>query len=134
MYTSGQCILIETNAYQDGRPKAHLFVILFTACEDADVTIVVPISSIRPRVHYDATVILDKNDHDFIKHPSYADYRHALVVTKQRLDDDIASNRARRRSPPMRQELVQRIRHGLSISEFTPLLVQDTYWQLLTGQ
>lgn len=122
MYRAGDCIFIETNYYQDGRSKAHLFVVLLDAFSSNDETIIVPIDKIPKKGFYDKTTILNIGDHDFIKEQSYINYNQGVIRKKAWLD-----NNARKRQPPFSDEIVKRICSGIQKSAHTPYDVMDMF-------
>lgn len=122
MYTCGDCVLIETNYYEDGRPKAHLFVVILDAEHDEDTTILIPMDKIPQRGYFDPTTLLQKGDHDFVKFTSYMNYYEGRIRTKKWIDANHKSIQ-----PKIRQDIFHRICDGIITSEQTPNDVYDTY-------
>jgi hypothetical protein len=122
LYTCGDCILIETGFYEDGSPKAHLFVVILDAEHDQDTTILIPMDTIPPHGYYDSTTLLQKGDHDFVKLPTYMNYYEGRIRTKKWID---ANHKGMR--PKIRQDVLGRICNGISASDQTPNDVYETY-------
>lgn len=127
MYSPGDCIFIETNIYKDGTPKAHLFVVILEAKEDADRTILLPVCTINPSGYNDNTATLKPGDHDFITNSSYIDYSNGRIFTKVELDRLIKKEQARRRNPQLDTNLLRKICTGISKSPHTPFEVSFLY-------
>lgn len=134
MYSPCDCIIIETNVYRDGSQKAHLFVVILEVVNDTDRTILFPIDTIYEDAYYDQTTPLAPGDHDFVKNPSYIDYSWGRIETKATLDKMISDKVARRRNPPVDQELFERICDGIRKSNHTPMGVIDRYVDHLFDQ
>jgi len=61
-------------------PDLHLFVVMNDPCPEK-LCLVISISSIKPKRHFDPACVLEVGDHPFIKHPSFIMYR--LAETKK---------------------------------------------------
>ncbi|MFZ2097755.1 MAG: hypothetical protein WAV05_14080 [Anaerolineales bacterium] len=89
MYSAGECVIIETNQYEDGSPKAHLFVVILETHKKKDKTIIIPLCTIPENRYFDDTVVIRPGDHDFVTEPTYVDYYEARIVTEEQLDEMI---------------------------------------------
>jgi len=117
-------VFIETNQYEDGSQKAHLFVVIFDAINDEDKTILIPFDKIPQTGYYDntTTVLPEDQEHDFIAVPTYVNYNLGIVRDKRWIDTN-----GRRRNPSISQDLIQRIQYGIEDSENTPFDVYGEY-------
>jgi hypothetical protein len=122
LYTCGDCILIETNQYEDGRPKAHLFVVILDTKHDEDTTILIPMDTIPQRGFYDPTTLLQAGDHDFVILPTYMNYYEGRIRTQKWID---ANHKGR--LPKIRQDIFRRICDGIAASDHTLNDVYDAY-------
>lgn len=122
MYLAGDCIKIETNYYEDGRAKSHLFVVILDAKLDDDITILIPMDSIPERGWYDRTTILKRGDHDFVTKPTYMNYNEGIYRSKSWIDSN-----GKKREPPVSSEILQRISLGIKKSEHVPSDVYEIY-------
>ena len=127
----GDCLLIETGRRQGGSMQAHLFVVLLDPSEHNGNTIIVSVESLRSERH-DRTTVLRQGDHEFIRQESYVNYSRAAIVSVAHLEGLIQAKSARMRKP-FREELVAKIRSGISKSRFTPLGVVELYEDSLFG-
>lgn len=70
--------------------RSHLFIVLTDPCEQNDV-LIVPVSSVRSRC--DCTCLLKNDDHAFIKHDSFIDFRLAqrwpAATIGRKVDDGV---------------------------------------------
>ncbi len=115
MYLAGDCIIIETNYYEDGSAKAHLFVVILDAKLDDDITILIPMDSIPDRGWYDRTTVIEIGDHDFVKKPTYMNYNEGIYRSKSWIDSN-----GRKREPPVSSKLLKKISSGIKNSEHVP--------------
>jgi len=122
MYNAGECIIIETDYYEDGSSRAHLFVVILDAREDDDITLLVPMDSIPERGWYDSTTIIEVGEHDFSKKPTYMNYNEGIYRNKIWIDRN-----GKRRPPPVSGELLKRISLGIRNSEHVPGDVYEFY-------
>lgn len=113
--TAGNCIRIETNKDRDGCMQKHIFVLLFDALPHQS-TIIVPICTRRSEKH-DKTVILQPGDYEHITSTSYIHYNLAKIVSTTTLVEMIQNKAAELLSPPIGQELLNRIREGVRKSK-----------------
>ncbi|HEY59908.1 MAG TPA: hypothetical protein G4N92_04375 [Anaerolineae bacterium] len=122
MYLAGDCVIIETNYYEDGKPKAHLFVVILDAKLDHDKTILIPMDKVPVRGFHDSTTELNSGDHDFVDVPTYMNYYYGIIRDKKWID-----GKGRKREPPINKIIFQRICDGILKSEHTPPDVYDAY-------
>lgn len=62
----------------------HLFVVLTEPCNTGCVAIV-NFTSIRTGRYFDRACLIDKGEHEFIRHPSYVFYEGALIASVRAL-------------------------------------------------
>jgi len=122
LYLAGDCIIVETNFYEDGKQKAHLFVIILDAKTDNDKTILIPMDKIPERGFHDPTTELNYGDHDFVVMPTYMNYHEGIIRNKKWIDGN-----GRKREPPVSEIIYQRICDGILKSCHTPPDVIETY-------
>lgn len=102
----------------DNGDTKHLFVVLTSPQGEDGELLIVNISSIHEGIFHDPSCILDKDDHDFVKHPSYVVYRKAEIVPARALLDAVQ----RGDNIPcgtVTDEVYARICEGLRRSRFT---------------
>lgn len=76
--------------------------------------------SVTTRIRTSETlVVLQPGDHPFIRHESVIGYRYSDIMTLTKIENIIATGRAKRREP-ITEALLGRIRAGLLESDFTP--------------
>ncbi|PSB27617.1 hypothetical protein [Chlorogloea sp. CCALA 695] len=109
----GKCILLP----KPNQPTRHLWIVLTEA--DKNSLEVVFVNLTTHRHDSDDTVILDKGDHEFIKHRTvvyFADTRFAPVNKLK----EIAKQDEYNFHKDCSTEMLKRIQCGLLISKFTP--------------
>jgi len=101
--------------------KEHLFVILTDECAEKN-HLLVNFSSIHEGVYHDDACVVNPNEHPFIKHPSYIEYRKAETVKASHLircdfiqKEDVSS------------DLFKRICDGLMLSIHTPQRIKKYF-------
>lgn len=74
-------------------PANHLHIIMndpvYSHEHGYDGVLVVNISSIKPDIFHDDTCILEAGSHPFVRWPSWAVYKQAVVMDASRLDDKV---------------------------------------------
>ncbi len=65
--------------------RKHLFICLTDPAGDAKETLMVSISTLRDGFPADETCRLFEDDHQFIKHKSFVDYRSARIIAAETL-------------------------------------------------
>lgn len=133
MFSSGDCIFIDTNSYEDGSPKAHLFVIIFNTLKASDQTLLFPFDKIPEKAFYDKTTKIKKNEHDFIASPTYVNYYYGRIETQTSLERMIMEKTARRRQPHIGEEIYQRICYGIQRTPHIPPFLREFYVSSLFG-
>jgi len=132
MLQKGDCFLIETNRDETGAIHYHLFVMLLDPRTDKKETIIVNLDKLTsPR--QDQTTVLNTGDHEFIKRPTYVNYRMARIISEKDLLELVNSGIAIKRTP-MENGVLQRIREGVLKSPFTPGGVCEFYEDYLYEQ
>jgi hypothetical protein len=131
LFSAGECILIETNLYEDGSPKAHLFVVILETHKNNDKTIIIPLCTIRANRYYDDTVVILPGEHDFVTDPTFADYYEARIVTEEQLDEMIQNGIARIRRPDLSEDLYNRIRDGIRRTDNIHPFIESHYMDYL---
>jgi hypothetical protein len=82
---------------------------------------VVPIgSAINPPLLGDTTCALGTGDHEFIKGPSWANYKEASVMTCASVETYIEERKIVISNKPMREDALQRLLAGIAESPHTP--------------
>ena len=97
--------------------RKHLHVI----CTDPDPqgnVLIVGVCSVTAARH-DATCILQAHEHDFLKHPSYAFYARAEVVSAAALASGVAKQVITVHSD-MNGQVFLRVKNGICRSPLTP--------------
>lgn len=125
------CIAGSTLLVPSGPKGHHLFIILN---EPADFKgyppqscISVALCSIGNLPNYDATCVVQPNEHPFVKHPSYVAYRHTRIDQASHFEQMVQNYTAfPQQDAP--QVLLHRIRAGIHASKQT----SNLYKQLMT--
>ena len=120
MYLPGECIIIETDEYEDGTTRAHLFIIIYQALVDDEKTIIVPISNPLGKRNIYTTVEINIGDYDFVKELSFIYYYEGKIRTKRALDKLLLTPNAHRRKPNINKQLLESIKRGIMKSEDSP--------------
>lgn len=120
--TKRATLLIPTNTNQ-----YHLYVLLtephkYNNQEEAHI--IVNISTLR--TNSDPTCILDKGDHEFIKHKSFVAYRKAVIFPSDKLKRYIDEGFFITKQV-MKTDVFKRIEKGLVDSHSTPKNILDFY-------
>jgi hypothetical protein len=103
-------------AGEDEEEKLHLHIVLTPPTADGEIVVV----SLTTRRRYSETlVILREGDHPFIQHESVIAFTYSEITSVTRIQQAIASGKARKREP-LSMELLRRIQTGLLDSDFTP--------------
>jgi hypothetical protein len=68
-----------------------------------------------PQKQHDPTCILDCGDHEFIKHPTFVDYKRAAIKRSEPLECDLRRG-VHRPSTAISEDVYQRILQGFLIS------------------
>jgi len=108
--------------------QKHLFIVLTEPSEDGEA-VTVGVSTVRDSTPDDElTCKLNKGDHPFIRHQSYADYKRARIEKASMLENKYARKMIR----PMEDlddEVLRRVCAGLLKSKKVRLRVQEFYEQ-----
>ncbi|ANV90790.1 hypothetical protein [Picosynechococcus sp. PCC 8807] len=107
------------NAY-----NKHLHIILTDPEDVKGEILVVMVNLTTMRQGADTTVILDKSDHPFIKHPSVVAYIHAELFNTKTLLNYLNAERSLI-DFVLEDEALRRVQQGLLESEFTPIEVLE---------
>lgn len=68
----------------------HLFIVMTNVCKN-DQFLLLPISSIKPKIKYDDTCTFKGGEHEFIKKPSFVAYRFAELRHRNNLQKCVES-------------------------------------------
>lgn len=124
---AGDCFLAETDTGRDGEIRSHLFVVLLNPTGASRNTVTVSCATIH-RSTYDTACELEPGDHEFIQSPSYVVYHRARIESEPDIERRIREKRAHWR-PPVKPEILERMRQGLIDSKFTKKAVKEWYLQ-----
>lgn len=113
----GDTVWIPGTGPAHDKDRSHLYVIITEPCENGFV-LAVPICTIRTS-KYDKTCELKLGDHDFIEYPSYVAYYHVTRYKAEQLEKQIHGG-ALHADEPVKQEVLKRIRDGISSSRQIP--------------
>lgn len=109
----------------------HLYVVIIDVLDSLDHVIVTYLTS--KKSHSDLTVILSRNDHNFIKHDTVVKYADAKIMRREdivvRVKDRIYE--AHEKFTP---NTTSRIQHGLLASPHTPNNIKKVYAAHLNNQ
>lgn len=64
--------------------RDHLFCVLSDTCEEG-LCLIVILTSVKEGRFYDNACVLNAEDHPFLRHPTYALYRLAEIVSADRI-------------------------------------------------
>jgi hypothetical protein len=95
----------------------HLKVVISDPNLDPDKVVIVSISTLRH--NSDVSCQIQAGEHRFVHRPSCISYRHGLVATNARLDEQLAAG-VIVLDDPVSNELLERIRKGAESSPFIP--------------
>lgn len=109
----GSAFLMETG----GAGQRHLFITI-TENDPDDEYILACVSSYREGRFFDSTCPLDENDHDFLRHCSFVDYRHCRVIDSRRMALLVNSWMAIQHKDAA-MSVVERIANGVLLSQFS---------------
>lgn len=104
-----------------GQPIPHLWVVL-TKPDGAPLQIII-VNLTTKRETSDLTVVLDRGDHPFIKHPTVVNYSDARFVEVSLLEQAV-NRRYFRQHSPFTPAVLKKIQQGLLKSPFTPLKIK----------
>ncbi len=131
MFKGGDSLLIETNTGAYG-VLSHLFFLILDPDPTTGETVIVNIER-HDSPRQDTTVLLQKGDHPFVNEETIVNYFRASVTTVQKLQALVAANKAKPREPAC-QELLDRLKKGLKVSNRTPEGVKDFYADRVFGK
>lgn len=104
-------------------PREHLHVVMnnpfLDPIRNAECVLLVNFCSYSPQLQHDSTCILESDDHPFITHSTYVDYKHAVIVRAAPLEADLAAKNLRS-AQPVAEPVYQRILQGFLISPDVP--------------
>lgn len=124
---AGDCFLAETGPIRGGAIVHHLFILLLDPELNTGNTVTVPCCSIRtPK--YDSACTLRPGEHDFIKDPSFVDYKFADIESVDDIDAKIQSGDAKVKDA-VTPELLERIQQGLTASKHAKRRVKEWFVQ-----
>jgi hypothetical protein len=103
-------------AGEDEDEKLHLRIVATPPNASGEVAVV---SLTTRRRHSESLVTLHPGDHPFVQHESVIAFGYSEINTVKRIEQAIASGKARKRAP-VSAELLRRIQDGLLDSDFTP--------------
>ena len=104
--------------------RMHLFVVLRNPAGPQRLTVIVQINSARPGKKYDRTCMLHAGEHEFIKHPSYVNYRKCRLEFAEVLERGIKSGRYKEKAR-IDAGLFERILAGAARSKSTRQYVKE---------
>lgn len=103
-------------AGEDEDEKLHLRIIVTSPNASGEVAVV---SLTTRRRHSESLVTLFPGDHPFVQHESVIAFAYSEVNTVTKIENAIASGKARMRDP-VSADLLRRMQAGLLDSDFTP--------------
>ncbi len=98
--------------------RKHLFVCLTDAVGNVSETLIVSVSSVKPRLPIDESCRLFPGDHPFIKHDSFIDYRNARISKADTLMNGVKVG-VMVAMEPLETAVFARVCYGLEKSPFT---------------
>jgi hypothetical protein len=125
MFEKGDCFLVETNLDSWDHIQSHLFITILEVNENEIV--LVNIDKTRGKSKYDTTVILNTGEgHEFVKEPSYVNYRKAVKHTQESLEIEIDVGTIKYKGR-MKIETVEKIKSGVLKSKVTPFEIREIF-------
>ena len=110
--------------------SSHLWVVISDPAKDRGSVLLANFSSIKSGVQCDPACILNPDDHEYIRKPTFVYYRHAQVLSDSELERRISCGQASCPYPPVSAGVLKRIRDGASASRF----IKRGHRQLLEDQ
>jgi hypothetical protein len=128
-------LLIPSASTSDADRK-HLFILLTSPHPHPESNIksclLVSVSTIKPKIHFDPACKLYKGDHPFIKEDSFVVYRLARIETTDKLINGVNQGLFYHKES-LGEEIFARVCHGLGESIFTaPAMLR--FYELATAQ
>ena len=114
----GHTLLIPSGPQHDA-DRNHLFFVITDVCADG-MHLLVPISSIKDGIKYDASCVLKAGCHEFITVDSFVNYRMAQTTTAD-LITKCVKGWVYKKKAPAKQAVLMKVCRGLIASPFTPL-------------
>jgi len=102
----------------------HLWIVLTGPHGTPPQAVMVNITT--QRLHSDTTVVLDRGDHPFVRHPSVVNYADARMVAADALRNAVDSGSFRSHAR-CSEELLEKIRAGLLRSPYTPTRIKEHF-------
>jgi hypothetical protein len=119
-------ILIPSGPVHDPS-RLHLHIILTNPIGEPPTVLVVPVESIEDAgIYHDPSCYLLYQDHEFITHKSYVNYRRANLRNAEILVEGITKGVLFTR-PDVMPEIFDRVCHGLVTSDQTPQYLNNFY-------
>jgi hypothetical protein len=103
-------------------PIPHLWIVLTKPVDDTPYCVIVNLTTLKNA--QDQTVILDKGDHPFIRHPSAIRYSDAQLAEVERLEADLLAGTAVAHTPCSAKTL-DLVQAGIHASPYTPKKIQN---------
>jgi hypothetical protein len=110
---AGDCWLIQ---FADTGPRTHLWFLL-TGANSNGQTVIASLTTLRHNA--DQTVILQPDDHPFIRHPSFVLYSDCRIISTNELEKWHKTGFAQPQ-PPFMPAVLALIQKGAFASDFTP--------------
>lgn len=103
--------------------KLHLLIVLNTPQENNDIAIV-PVCSVNPGYYFDPTCRLFTNDHEFIKHDSFIEYRFCKIMDAQPIVQGCLDDTYKPKAS-LEAVLFARVHGGVFTSPHTPQIIKS---------
>lgn len=120
----GHTLLIPSGTQIDP-DKKHLFYVVTDLCADGE-HLLIPMSSIKPKIFHDTTCIIKAGEHPFASVDSFAFYRMART-TKGNLITKCVEGWVYMKKEEATEALIHRVCEGVPVSDFTPKRIVDYY-------
>lgn len=121
----GDCFLIDVP-----NSLPHFFFIISKPDRfPADPVVLVPMTSVTPDKNIDPACTLAPGDHRCCVKASFIDYRRAVKLSAERLEELVYDGVARSRPPGATPDLLNRMRDGAEESEFLTGEMRDILYR-----
>jgi len=110
----------------DEPSRKHLFICATDAVGPNNETLLVSVSSIKPKTFYDQTCPLYPGDHPFIQRDSYVSYRHSRIEPAKAIINGVKTGDLVPMDP-LETAIFARICNGITTSRFTAKKILDFY-------
>jgi hypothetical protein len=121
-----RAILLVRSGPPEDPERKHLFIVLTDPQPPEKSVLLVGIDSIKQGLPHDPTSLLYPDDHRFIKHASYVNYRYARVEPADKLARSVEQGRFDPQEP-LDEAVFARVCRGLLESRSVSLKIRNFY-------